>query len=82
MSNDELVIAFLVVGQNDEPLNGSILAAALEDGGNQLASALSIAVSCANSISTHASKLVWHAELTKCRTGHMHSYYKLNKPWP
>lgn len=49
-SNDELVIAFLVVGQDGEPLNGSILATALEDGGNQLASALSTAVGCANSI--------------------------------
>lgn len=48
MSNNELVIAFVVVGQNGEPINGSILATALEDGGNQLATALSIAVCCVN----------------------------------
>ena len=44
MSNNELVIAFVVVGQSSDPINGSILATALEDGGSQLASALSIAV--------------------------------------
>ena len=44
MSNNELVIAFVVIGQSSDPINGSILATALEDGGSQLASALSIAV--------------------------------------
>ena len=48
MSNDELVIAFVVLGQNGDPINGSILATAVEEGGNQLASALSTAVCCIN----------------------------------
>ena len=50
MSNDELVIAFVVLGQNGDPINGSILATAVEEGGNQLASALSTAVCCINII--------------------------------
>ena len=48
MSNDELLIAFVVLGQNGDPINGSILATAVEEGGNQLASALSTAVCCIN----------------------------------
>ena len=55
MFNNELVIAFVVVGQNGEPINGSILETAVEEGGNQLASALSIAVCCVNYYITHTS---------------------------
>ena len=48
MVNNELLIAFIVVGQNGEPVSGQILATILDDVVNQqqIASALSIAVCC------------------------------------
>lgn len=46
MVDGELLIAFLVNGQNGEPFDASTLASILEAEGMQLASALSIAVCC------------------------------------
>ena len=46
MIDNELLIAFVVVGQNGEPVNGQILTTIVNDGGSQLASVLSIAVCC------------------------------------